>query len=120
MIDAIEEEQLCERANVLGAELVSVLEQLQQATDQAIIDIRALGSMVAAEFETAEQAKAVQTYAMEHGLLLLTCGKYANVIRFLYPLTIPTEQFRSGLEILKQGVLALNAETHSTAVGQTA
>ncbi|RSB51600.1 4-aminobutyrate--2-oxoglutarate transaminase [Acinetobacter soli] len=120
VIDAIEEEQLCERANVLGAELVSVLEQLQQATDQAIIDIRALGSMVAAEFETAEQAKAVQTYAMEHGLLLLTCGKYANVIRFLYPLTIPTEQFRSGLEILKQGVLALNAETHSTAVGQTA
>lgn len=120
VIDAIEEEQLCERANVLGAELVNVLEQLQQATDQAIIDIRALGSMVAAEFETAEQAKAVQTYAMEHGLLLLTCGKYANVIRFLYPLTIPTEQFRSGLEILKQGVLALNAETHSTAVGQTA
>ncbi|WP_288389921.1 4-aminobutyrate--2-oxoglutarate transaminase [uncultured Acinetobacter sp.] len=120
VIDAIEEEQLCERANVLGAELVSVLEQLQQVTDQAIIDIRALGSMVAAEFETAEQAKAVQTYAMEHGLLLLTCGKYANVIRFLYPLTIPTEQFRSGLEILKQGVLALNAETHSTAVGQTA
>ncbi|MFX4307352.1 4-aminobutyrate--2-oxoglutarate transaminase [Acinetobacter soli] len=120
VIDAIEEEQLCERANVLGAELVSVLEQLQQATDQAIIDIRALGSMVAAEFETAEQAKAVQTHAMEHGLLLLTCGKYANVIRFLYPLTIPTEQFRSGLEILKQGVLALNAETHSTAVGQTA
>ncbi|WP_288491460.1 4-aminobutyrate--2-oxoglutarate transaminase [uncultured Acinetobacter sp.] len=120
VIDAIEEEQLCERANVLGAELVSVLEQLQQATDQAIIDIRALGSMVAAEFETAEQAKAVQTYAMEHGLLLLTCGKYANVIRFLYPLTIPTEQFRSGLEILKQGVLALNAETHSTVVGQTA
>ncbi|WP_288416113.1 4-aminobutyrate--2-oxoglutarate transaminase [uncultured Acinetobacter sp.] len=120
VIDAIEEEQLCERANVLGAELVNVLEQLQQATDQAIIDIRALGSMVAAEFETAEQAKAVQTYAMEHGLLLLTCGKYANVIRFLYPLTIPSEQFRSGLEILKQGVLALNAETHSTAVGQTA
>ncbi|WP_151815629.1 4-aminobutyrate--2-oxoglutarate transaminase [Acinetobacter soli] len=120
VIDAIEEEQLCERANVLGAELVNVLEQLQQATDQAIIDIRALGSMVAAEFETAEQAKAVQTYAMEHGLLLLTCGKYANVIRFLYPLTIPSEQFRSGLEILKQGVLALNVETHSTAVGQTA
>lgn len=120
VIDAIEEEQLCERANVLGAELVNVLEQLQQATDHAIIDIRALGSMVAAEFETAEQAKAVQTYAMEHGLLLLTCGKYANVIRFLYPLTIPSEQFRSGLEILKQGVLALNAETHSTAVGQTA
>jgi 4-aminobutyrate aminotransferase len=38
--------------------------------------------MVAAELETAEQAKAVQSYAMEHGLLIFTCGKYGNVIRF--------------------------------------
>ena len=44
---------------------------------------------------------------MENGLLLLTCGKYGNVIRFLYPLTIPAEQFRQGLDILKQGFATL-------------
>lgn len=82
-----------------------------------ITDIRALGSMVAAEFETAEQAKAVQNYAMQNGLLLLTCGKYGNVIRFLYPLTIPVEQFRSGLDILKQGVASLATDHTTQAIG---
>lgn len=117
VIDAIQEEKLCERANELGAELVHVLKGLQQSTDQVITDIRALGSMVAAEFETAEQAKAVQNYAMQNGLLLLTCGKYGNVIRFLYPLTIPVEQFRSGLDILKQGVASLATDHTTQAIG---
>ena len=109
VIDAIEEENLCDRANELGAELVATLKDIQQATGDVVTDIRALGSMVAVELETAEQAKVVQNYAMENGLLLLTCGKYGNVIRFLYPLTIPAEQFRQGLDILKQGFTTLKA-----------
>lgn len=107
VIDVIEGEKLCDRANELGAELVTVLEHIQQKTVNVITDIRALGSMVAVELTTAEQAKAVQNYAMQNGLLILTCGKYGNVIRFLYPLTIPVEQFREGLEILKQGFAKL-------------
>ncbi len=65
--------------------------------------------MVAVELETAEQAKAVQNYAMANGLLILTCGRSGNVIRFLYPLTIPTAQFREGLAILEQGFATLTA-----------
>ena len=107
VLDVIEEEGLCERANVLGSELVGVLNELQQSS-ATVKDIRALGSMVAVELETAEQAKAIQNYAMQNGLLILTCGRYGNVIRFLYPLTIPAEQFRAGLNILKQG-FALSA-----------
>lgn len=119
VIDAIEQEKLCERANELGAELVAVLKNIQQQSGDVVTDIRALGSMVAVELETAEQAKAVQNYAMENGLLFLTCGKYGNVIRFLYPLTIPAEQFRQGLEILKQGFVALNTN-RVTAMEQSA
>ncbi|MFC3901916.1 4-aminobutyrate aminotransferase apoenzyme [Acinetobacter marinus] len=107
VLDVIEEEGLCERANVLGSELVDVLNELKQSST-TVKDIRALGSMVALELETAEQAKAIQNYAMQNGLLILTCGRYGNVIRFLYPLTIPAEQFRAGLAILKQG-FALSA-----------
>lgn len=107
VLDVIEEEGLCERANVLGSELVDVLNELKQSS-ATVKDIRALGSMVALELETAEQAKAIQNYAMQNGLLILTCGRYGNVIRFLYPLTIPAEQFRAGLAILKQG-FALSA-----------
>lgn len=107
VLDVIEEEGLCERANVLGAELVEVLNELKQSSS-TVQEIRALGSMVAIELETADQAKAIQNYAMQNGLLILTCGCYGNVIRFLYPLTIPAEQFRAGLNILKQG-FALSA-----------
>lgn len=110
VIDVIEGEKLCDRANELGAELVTVLKEIQQQTADVVTDIRALGSMVAVEVQNADQAKAVQNYAMQNGLLILTCGKYGNVIRFLYPLTIPQEQFREGLAILKQGFATLTAK----------
>ena len=121
VIDAIQEEQLCERANVLGDELVTLLKQIQAETT-IVNDVRALGSMVAVEVENADIAKAVQTFAMQKGLLLLTCGKNGNVIRFLYPLTIPTEQFRQALDILKQGFdsLALPATVGAQTAEQSA
>lgn len=110
VMDVIEEEALCDRANALGEKLVTTLNSIQKDTHKIITEIRALGSMVAAELKTAEQAKAIQNYAMEKGLLLLTCGKNANVIRFLYPLTIPIEQFEQGLAILVDSFAALNAD----------
>ena len=116
VIDVIEEEKLCERANALGAMLVAQLDALKSRVDH-ITDVRALGSMVAVEFEAAEHAKTIQNYAMQHGLLLLTCGKYANVIRFLYPLTIPQAQFQQGLDILQQAILSLKTDQITQAVG---
>jgi 4-aminobutyrate aminotransferase len=41
---------------------------------------------------------------MEGGLLLLTCGVHANVIRFLFPLTIEDRVFDEGLEILEKAL----------------
>ncbi|GAA3343573.1 hypothetical protein GCM10020358_43370 [Amorphoplanes nipponensis] len=40
------------------------------------------------------------------GLLVLTCGTYANVLRFLPPLVIAEEQVRAGLDILAESLLA--------------
>ncbi|MEB5477114.1 4-aminobutyrate--2-oxoglutarate transaminase [Acinetobacter pollinis] len=107
VLDIIQEEYLCERAHTLGKSLVSLLEQLKESYPSVIQDVRALGSMIAVEVTTADIAKAIQNHAMENGLLLLTCGKYGNVIRFLYPLTIPTEQFNAGLQILEQSFASL-------------
>ncbi|MDA3439867.1 4-aminobutyrate--2-oxoglutarate transaminase [Acinetobacter bereziniae] len=108
VLDVIESEDLCNRANVLGAELVALLNTIKTTTHM-ITDIRALGSMIAVELETAEQAKIIQSYAMENGLLILTCGRHGNAIRFLYPLTIPATQFSQALSILKQGFANLIA-----------
>ncbi len=108
VLDVIEEEQLCQRAQRLGATLVEALEQAKTA-NPAIADIRARGSMVAVEFNdpqtgkpSAEITKKYQQAALEQGLLLLTCGTHGNVIRFLYPLTIPDAQFSKALSILAQ------------------
>ncbi|QIZ47370.1 4-aminobutyrate--2-oxoglutarate transaminase [Dickeya zeae] len=108
VLDVIEEEQLCQRAQRLGATLVEALEQAK-TSNPAIADIRARGSMVAVEFNdpqtgkpSAEITKKYQQAALEQGLLLLTCGTHGNVIRFLYPLTIPDAQFSQALSILAQ------------------
>ncbi|OSN11674.1 4-aminobutyrate--2-oxoglutarate transaminase [Lonsdalea iberica] len=106
VLDVIEEEQLCQRAQKLGATLVETLEQAK-AHCPAIVDIRARGSMVAVEFNdpqtgkpSAEITKKYQKAALDQGLLLLTCGVHGNVIRFLYPLTIPDAQFSQALALL--------------------
>lgn len=106
VIDTIADEQLCERAAQLGAQLQAHLEALR-AQCPAMAEVRGLGSMIAAEFvdpatgaPSAEHAKRVQARAMEAGLILLTCGTYGNVIRFLYPLTIPQAQFDAALAVL--------------------
>ncbi|PLP99201.1 4-aminobutyrate--2-oxoglutarate transaminase [Cupriavidus pauculus] len=111
VIDTIADEQLCERAAQLGAQLQAHLEALQPQCP-AMAEVRGLGSMIAAEFvdpatgaPSAEHAKRVQTRAMEAGLILLTCGTYGNVIRFLYPLTIPQAQFDAALAVLGKALI---------------
>ena len=42
----------------------------------------------------------MQAAALKRGLLLLTCGVYGNVIRFLFPLTIEDSVFDEGLAVL--------------------
>lgn len=111
VLDVIEEEKLCERANQLGKDLVEVLTHAK-AHCTHIADIRAQGSMVAVEFQdpqtgapSPEFTKQVQDKALQAGLLLLSCGVYGNIIRFLYPLTIPDEQFRKALDIIQRSLM---------------
>lgn len=110
VLEVIEEEQLCERSRVLGEALVAALNNAR-ASCPYIAEVRALGSMVAVEFsdpQTGEPSPAftqkVQAHALEAGLLLLSCGVYGNVIRFLYPLTIPDAQFRRALDIISRSL----------------
>jgi 4-aminobutyrate aminotransferase len=108
VLDVMAEEQLPARAQVLGDRLVAHLHQAK-AANACIGDVRALGAMVACDFVNpqtgapdAEKAKQVQQAALKQGLLLLTCGVYGNVLRFLFPLTIEDAVFDEGLDILAQ------------------
>ncbi|ROP56374.1 4-aminobutyrate aminotransferase [Enterobacter sp. BIGb0383] len=110
VLDVIDEEHLCARADTLGQELVEVLTRARTGCPY-LAEIRAQGSMVAVEFNDpqsgepcAEFTRRVQDAALREGLLLLSCGVYGNVIRFLYPLTIPDAQFRKALEIIARSL----------------
>jgi 4-aminobutyrate aminotransferase len=105
VLDVIEDERLCERAERLGQALKARLNALR-AKVPGIADVRGLGSMVAMEFAQPDGSpdpdvtKQVQQRARDAGLLLLTCGVHANVVRFLFPLTIEDSVFDEGMAIL--------------------
>ncbi|MES2530726.1 MAG: 4-aminobutyrate--2-oxoglutarate transaminase [Pseudomonadota bacterium] len=111
VMDIIEDEKLCERSAKLGDKLAKRLLAAQES-NKSIAEVRAQGSMVAVEFHDAatgapdaDKVRRVQAKALEKGLLLLSCGNYGNVIRFLYPLTIPEALFDRALDII-DGALA--------------
>ena len=108
VLDVMAEERLPQRAAKLGAQLLARL-QLAKAKNPRMGEIRALGGMVACEFvdaatgaPDADLTKKLQQAALQKGLLLLTCGVYGNVMRFLFPLTIEDSVFEEALHILDQ------------------
>lgn len=115
VLDVIDEEHLCDRANVLGSKLRQRLESIRATTPQ-MVDVRGPGFMVAAEFNTpdgvapdADFTNRIKAEALQRGLILLTCGVYGNVIRFLAPITIPDAHFAEALDILEASIEAAKA-----------
>ncbi|MDO9503947.1 4-aminobutyrate--2-oxoglutarate transaminase [Hydrogenophaga sp.] len=105
VLDVMAEERLPERAEKLGDQLIGHLIAQRAVYPKRLGDVRGLGAMVACEFIDAKGApdadttKKVQAAALKRGLLLLTCGVYGNVIRFLFPLTIEDSVFAEGLAV---------------------
>lgn len=110
VLDVIAQERLCERANLIGEKMISRLEAIKRSnTSRPIGDVRGLGAMVAFELvrerggnqPDPDAVKPVLSQALDRGLILLSCGYYANTIRLLAPLTIPDEQLEEGLDMLE-------------------
>jgi len=112
VLDVIEEEGLCDRAVRLGDRLKQRLASLRETTPE-IVDIRGPGFMNAVEFNVAgtdtpnpDFTNAIKAEALKRGLILLTCGVHANVIRFLAPITIPDNVFSEALDTLEESIAA--------------
>ncbi|MCU0911297.1 MAG: 4-aminobutyrate--2-oxoglutarate transaminase [Rhodobacteraceae bacterium] len=110
VLDAIEEEKLCDRANRIGGIMVDRLKAMRQSnTLRPIGDVRGLGAMVAFELvkergthtPDPDAIKPVIHAALDAGLVLLSCGYYANTIRLLAPLTIDEGHLAEGLDMLE-------------------
>jgi 4-aminobutyrate aminotransferase/(S)-3-amino-2-methylpropionate transaminase len=123
VLDIIENEQLCARADAIGATMVNFLRELQREIP-AIGEVRGIGAMVAMELvknrdphaPDADLTKALTRRAAEKGLVLLSCGLYGNVIRFLVPLTASDEIVREGVGIVAESLRELAAAPTRSAV----
>lgn len=105
-IDVFEHDGSIERAGEIGALLRSRLEQLA-AVDPRIGDVRGMGAMMAVEFvdpatgePDAVLAGAVAKTCIDEGVIVLTCGTFGNVIRFLPPLSIGDDLLTEGLDVV--------------------
>ncbi|HWJ37121.1 MAG TPA: 4-aminobutyrate--2-oxoglutarate transaminase [Steroidobacteraceae bacterium] len=107
VLDVIDSEDLCSKAARVGQRMRSHLETLAKRLP-CIGDVRGLGAMVAFELvkdpktkePDAELTAAILAHAEKRGLILLSCGTSANVVRLLAPLTIPDAVLEEGLAIL--------------------
>jgi 4-aminobutyrate aminotransferase/4-aminobutyrate aminotransferase/(S)-3-amino-2-methylpropionate transaminase len=107
VLDIIDSEDLCGRAARVGQRMRSRLEALAKEFP-CIGDVRGLGAMVAFELvkdpktkePDAELTASILAHAEKRGLILLSCGTSANVVRLLAPLTIQDVVLEEGLTIL--------------------
>jgi 4-aminobutyrate aminotransferase/(S)-3-amino-2-methylpropionate transaminase len=106
VLDIIKEERLIERSLHIGEQFNQRLNQLKSAYPELILDVRNQGAMIAmelmqngdAEQPNTELTQAIIANAAQNGLVLLACGFYGNVIRFLPPLTMTDEILAEGLD----------------------
>ena len=105
-IAAMRDEKMLENAQDRGGQLMAGLKVLQ-AKYPVIGDVRGLGLMIGTEFRDAgrkpdkKTAKSVAKACHERGLMLLTCGPWDNVIRWIPPLIVSAAQIDEGLNIFE-------------------
>jgi len=125
VLKAFEDEHLLQRSRDIGEALFAGLRRIASHVP-AIGDVRGLGAMVAIElFEVGDRpgaepspdaatlqpdaalTKRVVAEAARRGLILLSCGTEANVIRILVPLTASDALLAEGLRILDDSLVAV-------------
>ncbi|MFA5950622.1 MAG: 4-aminobutyrate--2-oxoglutarate transaminase [Hyphomicrobium sp.] len=109
VLDIIKDEDLCGRSNAIGRIIKSRCEKLAATNFNCIGDVRGLGAMCAVELVTDKTSGApapeltslLLKTANENGLILLSCGTYGNVIRFLVPLTASDALVSEGMDVFE-------------------
>ena len=122
VLEIIREERLIERAREMGRFMVPRLQGLQ-ARFACIGEVRGLGAMVAieivknhrADMPDADLTKAIVQACGKQGLIVLGCGLYGNVVRFLAPLTISDALLKEGFNLFEKAL----AEAASPAMADT-
>ncbi|MGQ9814926.1 MAG: aminotransferase class III-fold pyridoxal phosphate-dependent enzyme, partial [Candidatus Roseilinea sp.] len=103
-IRVLREEKLIENSAARGAQLMRGLRELQQRFP-ALGDVRGLGCMVGVELvnqdgvPNKDLTEQLAQRCADYNLLLLTCGTYGNVIRWIPPLVVTEQQIDEALRV---------------------
>ncbi|MCF6386130.1 4-aminobutyrate--2-oxoglutarate transaminase [Mycobacterium sp. MBM] len=113
-IETIEAEGLVARAAAIETLMKDRLHRLQ-ADDDRIGDVRGRGAMIAVELVKSggsepdpDLTKALCAAAHAQGVIVLSCGTYGNVLRFLPPLVISDDLLNEGLDVLEAALRQLS------------
>ena len=115
VLDIFGEEDLLTKAHRLGEKLNECLGGFKEQF-KLVGDIRGIGPMMALELvkdrntkePATEETKALIQYCLGKGLVILSCGRYGNVVRLLMPLVITDEQLNHGLRIIEEGLASID------------
>jgi 4-aminobutyrate aminotransferase len=108
-IQAMRDEGMIENAQLRGVQLTARLKQIQQKYP-VIGDVRGLGLMIGVEFRSADRkpdkttTKAIVNACFKRNLMLLNCGTYDNVIRWIPPLIVTAQQIDEAVDIFEAAV----------------
>jgi len=112
-IEVIEQDNLVERANKIGQIMHDELTAMMKRYS-IIGEVRGRGAMQAIELvkpgttePNPEALTAVIKYCTSKGVLILSAGTYANVIRLLPPLVIEEDLLRDGLSVLDEALASI-------------
>ncbi|MFN3267692.1 MAG: aspartate aminotransferase family protein, partial [Zestosphaera sp.] len=105
------ENNLADRAQHLGAHALRRLNELKEKYE-VVGDVRGVGLMLGVDIVKSKKTKEPDRItalkiiwrAWEKGLIMMTYGKYGNVLRIAPPLTIPEEDLENGFEIIEDSV----------------
>ena len=116
-IDYMKEIDLNEMGRKVGEITRKRFEAMKEKFPSHISDVRGLGAMLAFELSVdgdinrpdGELAKALIQRCYEKGLIIISAGVNANIIRVLSPLVIEEKDLRMGLDIIEEGLKELTA-----------
>ena len=116
-IESFEHDDLAHRADEIGGILRDRLAAIQ-AGDARLGEVRGRGAMVAAEFvdpatgaPDAALTTSVAKACIAEGVIVLTCGTYGNVLRFLPPLSIGDDLLHEAMDVLAREIDAAASGT---------
>ncbi len=108
ILEIIEEDNLIENANVVGAHLMSLLHALTEETN-SVSNVRGAGLFCAVDVPSGEFRDKLLDRCYDEGMIILGCGDLS--VRFRSPLTITQEEIGAGIDLIRKIILEMEGES---------